>query len=678
MAFCLRDYQDDAHDAFVKAYTAGEKAGLLKMAPGLGKTFSYIAFVHWYLTQNPGKKVVFLVKQRSLLRQAKREFERIFYRELFRNEITFGIHTSSDKKNLDAQVMFYSTQLFASHIKKKKISVDEFDLLIFDEAHNEGAPLTRRALKKLKLDFAMGGTATDIRKDGKNILDFFGRIVYEFSFAKALAQNKWLARLHYMLFLDDINMEEFDEIFEDLDQRPKHRKFTREDIDRRIFIEERLDKISQIIKMKRGYNKKTLIFCRSKTHARKVQKHFDNARIIDSNFNEVQNEKTLKDFKEGKFLDLLVVDKLNEGIDVPAIEIIVFLRVTFSTRIFIQQLGRGTRKTWYDSVTLVMDFVGNCERILQIREFKRAVQEEIDRINKKRIKTGEALDISLGFELMYTSKHIGKVELLLEKLTKNFDFYPTLEEASQAAINLSIKTQKEYHKRYTEDPKLPCHPPKYYLSDWKNWKYFLKTNLYTTLEEASKAAIDLKITSISEYTKRYTEDPKLPYNPHLYYSDEWVNWYHFLGKEKKQYYKTLREASKASITLGIKTQKEYKKKYKEDPKLHSNPNEYYSDEWTNWPNYLGRNQKSTSTEELTTSNDDEYIPIYETWEEASQAAQALGITTSTQYKENYSLDPHLPSNPHQYYKKVWKQNGAWYGFLGKEIPAKYQQLKEAA
>ncbi|NRB43078.1 MAG: hypothetical protein HRU20_32195, partial [Pseudomonadales bacterium] len=110
-------------------------------------------------------------------------------------------------------------------------------------------------------------------------------------------------------------------------------------------------------------------------------------------------------------------------------------------------------------------------------------------------------------------------------------------------------------------------------------------NFYT-YGEASKAAMALGITTSRAYKKRYNEDPKLPSTPKSSYKDDWENWPVFLDGEIKEFY-TYGEASKAAMALGITTYTEYKKRYKEDPKLPSTPEYSYKDDWENWPVFLG-------------------------------------------------------------------------------------------
>ncbi|MCT6701305.1 integrase repeat-containing protein, partial [Rheinheimera sp. 4Y26] len=123
-------------------------------------------------------------------------------------------------------------------------------------------------------------------------------------------------------------------------------------------------------------------------------------------------------------------------------------------------------------------------------------------------------------------------------MRQNVRFYPTLAEASQATIVLGITTSPEYKRRYKEDPRLPAHPDVVYKAEWQGWLHFLdksKEPFYRTLTEASQATIALGITTRAEYNQRYKEDPRLPAVPNAVYKAEWQGWPHFLGKPKVQF-----------------------------------------------------------------------------------------------------------------------------------------------
>ncbi|WP_065204330.1 gamma-mobile-trio integrase GmtZ, partial [Shewanella woodyi] len=176
------------------------------------------------------------------------------------------------------------------------------------------------------------------------------------------------------------------------------------------------------------------------------------------------------------------------------------------------------------------------------------------------------------------------------------DYYPTIKEASKAAIQLGIKSQPEYQQRYKEDPRLPSNPNVIFRDDWQTfgtWYGFLGNDVpdyYPTIKEASKAAIQLGIKSQSEYQQRYKEDPRLPSTPRVNYRDDWQTfgtWYGFLGNDVPDNYPTIKEASKAAIQLGIKSQPEYQQRYKEDPRLPSKPSGFYRDDWQTFGTWYG-------------------------------------------------------------------------------------------
>ncbi|HIF9084649.1 TPA: gamma-mobile-trio integrase GmtZ [Photobacterium damselae] len=224
------------------------------------------------------------------------------------------------------------------------------------------------------------------------------------------------------------------------------------------------------------------------------------------------------------------------------------------------------------------------------------------------------------------------------------EFYLTLSEAQEAAKYLGIKKLIEYRARYKEDPRLPCVPEIHYKTEWKGWPYFFfreKSDFYSTLEEAKRAVKSLGIVSSKHYQSRYKEDPRLPCEPQRVYFDEWVDWFHFLDTNKKVHYATLKQASEATRMLGIKSSLEYNERYFEDPFLPSNPFSTYAKEWPGWREFLGKEN-------------------YRTFDEARNAAQALGVKTYIEYKRNYLKDPHLPYNPNRVYKAEWK---SWHHFL---------------
>ncbi|WP_208643713.1 VPA1269 family protein [Pseudomonas songnenensis] len=245
------------------------------------------------------------------------------------------------------------------------------------------------------------------------------------------------------------------------------------------------------------------------------------------------------------------------------------------------------------------------------------------------------------------------------------DFYPTYAEAKAAAQALGIKSQPDYTRRYREDPRLPCKPSQFYAdAGWMDWYDFLgneRPDLYPSYAEAQAAAQALGIKNPSDYTKRYREDPRLPSSPSEFYADAgWMDWYDFHGNERPDFYPTYAEAKAAAQALDIKSQPDYTRRYREDPRLPCKPSQFYADAgWMDWYDFLGNERPD----------------LYPSYAEAQAAAQALGIKNPSDYTKRYREDPRLPSSPSEFYADAgWMD---WYDFHGNERPDFYPTYAEA-
>ena len=183
-----------------------------------------------------------------------------------------------------------------------------------------------------------------------------------------------------------------------------------------------------------------------------------------------------------------------------------------------------------------------------------------------------------------------------------------------------------------------------------------KKTLYKNIDEASFAAKRLNIKSSKDYREKYKLDYNLPANPNKIYSDQWRGWLLFLDTGSPAYV-AYSDARSAVRKLGIKTFAEYQSRRKEDAKLPSNPNKKYSMDWSGWADFTGHNKSP-----------------YESLEDASNAAVALGITSRSSYEKKYKLDPRLRFAPQNVYKLSWVD---WSFFLG-DVYSVYATMTEAA
>ncbi|MGD8111299.1 gamma-mobile-trio integrase GmtZ [Vibrio sp. TRT 17S01] len=238
--------------------------------------------------------------------------------------------------------------------------------------------------------------------------------------------------------------------------------------------------------------------------------------------------------------------------------------------------------------------------------------------------------------------------------------YSTYFKASEAAQLLGIKTSKEYVLLYKKDPRLPSTPSRYYSTNWKGWELFLgnyELEKYKTIEEASKAALDLHLYTEMEYKYFYVEDHQLPKNPDIYYKSNWVSWDVFLKINKYTRYGRLSSAKMACSVLSIRNYVDYKKNRDKDRYLPVYPNYVYDEEWNGWFEFF-RSKRD--------------LDVYHNIDSAARASIALGIDSSASYLALSAKDPMLPRDPSMTYSHEWQ---SWYHFLNKTIPY-YKTLEE--
>ncbi len=172
-----------------------------------------------------------------------------------------------------------------------------------------------------------------------------------------------------------------------------------------------------------------------------------------------------------------------------------------------------------------------------------------------------------------------------------------------------------------------------------------RNSFYPTWQKASAAAMKKKITSRRKYDKQYRADSQLPSRPHKVYSD-FPGWGAFLGtgtemRTGKEVYSTCDQASRAARALGFIKESEYRPGYKKDPRLPGSPDRKYKD-FPGWPKFLGTVgiviRKSVFGRRG--------APMYTTWQQASKAAKKLRISNGKAYRRGaYKKDPKLPSAP---------------------------------
>ena len=322
----------------------GKDKALLISSTGTGKTYLSAFELRKY---NP-KKALFIVHREQIARQALES-----YKDVFGDTKTMGI-LSGNSKDINKDIIFSTIQTLSKDDTLYNFEKDEFDYIVIDEVHKAGANSYQKVVNYFMPKFLLGMTATPERNDDFDIFKMFdNNIAYEIRLQQALEEDL-LCPFHYF-GISDITVDGI-ELNDNSDFRF-------------LVAEERVNHIIDKINFY-GYcsnRVKGLIFCSNKKEAKKLSNIFNNrgyktVALTGEDSQEVREDaiKRLEQDEMDNSLDyIFTVDIFNEGVDIPSINQIVMLRPTQSAIIFVQQLGRGLRKSKFKEYVVIIDFVGN-------------------------------------------------------------------------------------------------------------------------------------------------------------------------------------------------------------------------------------------------------------------------------------------------------------------------------
>ena len=335
------NFQIPALYELCKTREEGHTKAMVTVATGLGKTYLGAFDSLSY------KKILFIAHNIEILEQAQISFLSV-------HKGKSAQFFTGNKKSTEGDLIFASIQTLGKqkYLTEEYFSKDHFDYIIIDEFHHADAPTYRRLIDYFEPKFLLGLTATPDRADNGDIYEICDyNIAYECNFKTGI-NNGWLVPFEYYGIYDDT----------DYSSIPwRSGKYDLEALENKLMIEERS---ADILKKYKTYAKnKTIGFCASVKHAKYMEEYFLKNKVKCATIlgETPTNERIqiIKDFRNGDLKLIFVVDIFNEGIDIPDIETVMFLRPTTSYTIFIQQLGRGLRNNKGKEKLRVLDFVGN-------------------------------------------------------------------------------------------------------------------------------------------------------------------------------------------------------------------------------------------------------------------------------------------------------------------------------
>jgi len=357
-----RDYQKECLTAIDDAIAKGEKRALVVMASGLGKTYTSAFAVEKFFANRVFTRVLVLCHSEKILRQTKEKFK-----DYFGEEFSYGMYVNDDKTTRPTNFLFATFQTMKEN--RKNFQKDEFAYIIVDEAHHSKARTYFPTIRYFQPEFLLGLTATPDRLDGQKIEEIYGEPVYELDFVEATRRGS-IAKCDYKLVLDDLSQEKLNRYL------ASDQKLSINQLNRTIFITKRDEEIVRLIGEYSAEveNPKTMIFCRTIEHAQEIAHLMGNgAALVHNGQSDSVNDRALGAFRNDEIHTIISVQMLNEGVDIPDANIIVFLRNTVSPAVFYQQLGRGTRLSEGKDKVLILDFVNNCNRIKTVLELEQEI-----------------------------------------------------------------------------------------------------------------------------------------------------------------------------------------------------------------------------------------------------------------------------------------------------------------
>lgn len=463
----LNVLQKDALKQLQITHEWGQAAGVVIMPTGSGKT--RIAAID--SSRVDARRILYVAHTHEILDGAEREFGHVYGADSVHRGWKYTDSTPSPSVHLS------TIQSVSRSIGKA--AAPQYDYVVVDEFHHAAAKSYRKLMSQVKPDFLLGLTATPFRGDKQDVIELCKRnIIVNYELRTGI-ESDVLTPYHYYGCFDDVDYS-----------RLKHVAggYTVKDLNKALIIPDRDEAI-----IKKWYamaqDLRTLAFCCSHQHATRMASSFKAAGIPAAEYlgtTPMENRgELIERLQYGDIKILCAVDVLNEGIDIPFIECLLFLRPTESKRIFFQQLGRGLRHSPGKERLLVLDFIGNFHNAYRIVEYlglqpeETGVSESMGRWRSSK----EVINLPLGCHVKFDDRVI---DLFAKQV-----FDPrraTRHNIAQILIYVYLRTSRHLghrgtQKEFERSQILPADLYKMVFGSWENFEALMQSEDYAALFE---------------------------------------------------------------------------------------------------------------------------------------------------------------------------------------------------
>lgn len=354
----------------------GNFRNLVVAATGTGKTVISAFDYRRFCENEKSHKLLFIAHRKEILEQSVKTYRSVL------NDANFGeLWVSNYRPSSGIDNLFLSVDMFASRWEEtfSRLPPDYYDFIVIDEAHHSTAHSYRELFNHFRPKVLLGLTATPERMDGTSLLpDFGGKITAEIRLAEALEQGL-LSPFQYYCISDDTDLTD-ESIW-------KGGKYIDSKLSERLCTKQRTALIAKTL----GYyladehKVKALCFCTDKNHAKYTAENLclvglkaDYLVSGESSQEKDKRKEIVNKLRRGEINYLCVVDIFNEGVDIPEVDTVLFLRPTESLTVFLQQLGRGLRLSPEKDVLTVFDFVAHVNKKFDFESRFRALLKKGD------------------------------------------------------------------------------------------------------------------------------------------------------------------------------------------------------------------------------------------------------------------------------------------------------------
>ena len=360
-------YQQEILDKLLaEREVRGSFRNLIVAATGTGKTVIASFDYRRFCKQNPGRpnRLLFIAHREEILKQSQATFAGVL------KDVNFGELYVGNYRPESLEHLFVSVQTLNSQALDQQLPADYYDYIVIDESHHAAAHSYGRALEYFQPKVLLGLTATPERMDGQDIYRYFDRhIAAEIRLPEAI-NRKLLCPFQYFGVSDTVDLNDLRWVRGGYDRAELSNLYTLS----QGVAEKRADHILR--SMDRYVTDMTdvraLGFCVSIEHARFMADYFNRCGVpalaLTGDSRDDVRASAQERLVRGELRVLFVVDIYNEGVDIPEVNTVLFLRPTESLTIFLQQLGRGLRLAEGKECLTVLDFIGAANRKYNFEE----------------------------------------------------------------------------------------------------------------------------------------------------------------------------------------------------------------------------------------------------------------------------------------------------------------------